>query len=145
MAARVTSDEVRTLVYEMDDDVDLTLFISVATNLVDEELATLDPALGDLRLHDIELFLAAHFATVSYSRIAQEGVSSASERVQFAVGLNFNVTVFGQQALVLDTSGTLAKLQKKAKSGGYSGTGVIGWLGVTEEEHDEIFGTEEEE
>ena len=40
---------------------------------------------------------------------------SQSFRVQ--LGLNFNVTHFGQQALLLDTTGTLAALQKQATDG----------------------------
>lgn len=144
MSARVTSEEVRQLFPELDEDASLTLFISVATNLVDDVLADVTPELGVNRLHDIELFLAAHYAAISYLRVSQEGVSTATESVQYALGLNFNVTMFGQQALVLDTSGELAKLQKRTKNKGYSGPGTINWLGMTLAEHDSVFGEESE-
>jgi len=83
--------------------------------IVDEELS--DSGHSEIRLEQIELYLSAHFAAITYTRAKMEKAGSVSETVMEKVDLNFNVTLYGQQAVILDTSGALANMQKTAEDG----------------------------
>lgn len=113
MAYLVTEAEVYGII-EVDSDVDLDPFIRVAHLIVDEQLS--GKGMSDDRLKEIERWLSAHFVAIRDMRIANEtaGVSNA---FQYNLGLNFQVTMYGQQAMMLDTSGTLAALNKAKGSG----------------------------
>lgn len=94
---------------------DLTPFMEAANEMVDELLAPLtNPDTGQsfhlpARLTRIETWLSAHFAAVEHRRRIQEGVGPIQATYEGKVDLNLSVTEYGQQAMVLDTSGTLAR------------------------------------
>lgn len=130
--SRVSEAEVFELLPDVDSSASMDPFIAVATLLVDDELDDTD--MSDDRLTQIELWLSAHFASVVYMKAAMEKAGPVTETVQYKVDLNFNVTVFGQQALLLDTSGKLALLQKKALGKVTITTPSLNWLGNPDED-----------
>lgn len=114
---RVTEDQVRE-VANQPATVDASFAIDIATLLVDEDLATLSPALSDERLRQIELYLAAHFLTLTVEEgpKAAEALGDATERYHNIYAAGLRSTRFGQQAILLDTSGTLAEQAAKAEN-----------------------------
>lgn len=108
MSARVTDSEVEEII-EVDSSIGLTPFIAIATLLVDEELA--DQGMSAARLKEIERWLSAHFYAVRDPRVTSEsaGVSASYEG---SAGQNLAFTRYGQQAMVLDTSGILAAMNE---------------------------------
>lgn len=96
---------------EIVPDTTLQIFLNLAKVILEEDFVGV--AISPARLEAIELNLAAHFAIVSqeYGGLTQQIVGQSEERY---VGLNnkntgLGLTRFGQQALALDTSGTLSK------------------------------------
>lgn len=114
---RVTEDQVREVANQL-ATVDASFAIDIATLLVDEDLATLSPALSDERLRQIELYLAAHFLTLTVEEgpKAAEALGDATERYHNIYAAGLRSTRFGQQAILLDTSGTLAEQAAKAEN-----------------------------
>lgn len=97
-------------------DSDLQPFLDTARLIVSEDLS--GTSLSAARLELIELNLAAHYAVVSleYGGLQEWQAGESKEQYKSidpkAVGLDS--TRFGQQALALDSSGTLrAKLSTK--------------------------------
>lgn len=111
MPVVVTEAEVKTLMAPYADSADVTLFLEQANVLVDEEMT--GKGLSDARLRIIKLNLAAHFATVAierggftYQRAGNSEEGYATDRRQ----VKFSSTRFGQQAVAMDSSGTLSRL-----------------------------------
>ena len=104
---------------DLDDgvtDVKIDACILGATKLVD--LVSSEGGITDSdHLKEIERWLAGHFVKVVDVRSSEEKEFDATQKFQYKVDLNFNQTQYGQQALVLDTSGYLASLQRAAESG----------------------------
>jgi hypothetical protein len=116
MAARVTDSEVRKVAGEPTTS-DPTLAIRTANNLVEVHFASVS-TLSDDTLRDIELYLAAHFLSLS-SRggpLAAHTLGDATERYHNIYAAGLKSTVFGQQAILLDTTGTLAKVADQAEN-----------------------------
>jgi len=134
MAYRTTEEAVAKIV-EVDSTIDVEPFIEVANELVTEVCA--DSSYTAARLELIERWLAAHFYSVRDMKIATEAAGSVSQTHQYAVGLNLNVTVYGQQVLILDTDGSFAALQAQAKSGTMRTVGIT-WLGKTTTDDEEL-------
>jgi len=95
-------------------------FISAAHLLVWERLS--GKGLSDNRLKLIELYLAAHFAAITYPVASFEAAGKVQESLQYKVDKGLEFTKYGQQAMMFDTSGTLRRT--KAMS--------IEWLGLRE-------------
>ena len=115
MVARVTTDEVRQVValtVGAVSDLDLTAHIGVADGLIDDLLAS--KSLSDSRLKDISRYLSAHFAALFDREVmsAEKRIGAASTEYYLtnAVGKYLDLTVWGQMARLLDTSGTLAAI-----------------------------------
>lgn len=123
--ARTTDEQVAGII-EWDSTIDLAPFIEIATDLVDEVCG--GSGYSDTRLELIERWLAAHFYAVRDNRIASEGAGTVQASYQQQVGLNLNVTIYGQQVLMIDTKGGFAALQRRASVGGRLRAGVS-WLG----------------
>lgn len=109
MAIRTTADAVSKII-EVDEDADLTPFIETASSLVDELLEPLG-TMTDAKLELIERWLSAHYYAIHTPRAASEYATGVGESIETRVDLGLNVTRYGQQALILDTSGKLAQLQ----------------------------------
>jgi hypothetical protein len=122
---RTTTDVVAQII-EVDSAIDVEPFIEIANELVTEACG--DAGYSDTRLELIERWLAAHFYAIRDNRVATEGAGTVNTTYQFRVGLNLNVTIYGQQALVLDTKGLLAALSKQAETGESKRPGLM-WLG----------------
>ena len=114
--ARTTLAAVRALIRPQGieiDDIDLGAIIATASTYIDTQLA--DVGHADVLLIEIEKYLAAHFAVL---RGIEAGVSSQREddaSVTYTVGQvqateALRATHFGQVALTLDTTGTLASV-----------------------------------
>lgn len=131
MANRVTSAEVKEILVTALTGTQLDPFITAANAIVTEKLG--DSGLGDTLLKEIERWLSAHFIYISnpsYSSTAKNARGSViSEKVGDAtieyadisrgkysnLGL-LSSTIYGQQAIVIDLTGTLANLGKKRAS-----------------------------
>jgi len=94
------------------DTTDVTVFIETANMLVNEELV--GKGLSDARLKQIELYLGAHFGCVAIEKggivRSKAGESEDQYRSERPPKYNLSSTRYGQQALVLDPTGSLSKL-----------------------------------
>lgn len=86
-------------------------FIDAANLLVEEELG--DSDLSASLLTEINKWLAAHLLSSRDQRVAKEAINDVSITYQGEYGLGLNSTSYGQQVLVLDSTGTLNNLGKK--------------------------------
>lgn len=107
--ARVTESEVAAI-YPGDCELtDFTTFIQTATLVVTEELGS--SGLSKDRLTQIELYLAAHLTVISLEKggLTRQKIGDSEDFYQLWTNLStgFNATRFGQQAVMLDTTGTL--------------------------------------
>jgi len=118
MANRVTVTEVRQL-YAFDTaivDADATIFINAAHILTDR-VNTVGGMTDAAQLKEIERWLSAHLIAIRDPQAASEKADVVSQNFQYRVDLNLNQTRYGQMAIILDTTGTLAKLNKMASTG----------------------------
>ena len=133
--ARTTRTYIATII-ELDativpDDVAMEPFILTANELV-TEVCTGDngpaTAYTDARLELIERWLAAHFYAIRDPRVTSEGAGGVNASYESRVDLGFNLTRYGQMAMMLDSNGGLAKLNEDVKKGGKPSIGVF-WPG----------------
>lgn len=105
----VTDADVKAII---DTSRDTSSFIDTAQLFVDEELAS--SGLSIDRQDQIVLYLAAHFVCITEEfgglRRSKLGDADESYRVPDAKEQGFSTTRYGQQAMILDTTGTLATL-----------------------------------
>lgn len=108
----VTDSEVKAVI---DTKRDTTPFIDTADLLITEDLA--GKGLSAARLKQIELYLAAHFVAVTEERgnMTRHRKGDSEEQYQMEIGSGLMLTRYGQQAINLDTSGTLRTLAKKGQ------------------------------
>lgn len=95
---------------------EVQIFIASANVAVDSLLGS--TTLSEPTLKLIETFLAAHFYTLANERgaLAAETVGDSTERYHNTYSKGFGSTRYGQQAMVLDTTGTLSSESAKADS-----------------------------
>lgn len=113
---RTTEAAVRKLI---ETDVDMSPFMEAASVIVDDIAAA--NTVSDSRLELIERWLSAHFIEIRDPRPSSESAGGVSQ--SFAMGsrgMYFELTFYGQQAMLLDSTGTLIGLQSDAKSGALS-------------------------
>ena len=128
--ARTTKAEIEKII-ELDATIkNLTPFITAANELVTEFCS--DSGYTDARLLMIETWLAAHFYAMRDPRTTSES-AGVSVSYQGSVGLNLQLTHYGQMAMVLDTAGGLAAHNKDTTNGRKKAIGVS-WLGAEEVE-----------
>jgi hypothetical protein len=103
----VSDDEVKALI---DTQRDTRPFIATAHIVVSEQL--IGKGLSDDRLKQIELYLAAHYTAVSeeHGALKSSKMGESTDVYDLNVGEGLKLTRFGQQALSLDTSGTLRSM-----------------------------------
>ncbi len=133
MPIRTTVQAVQAII-EHDDSIPLDPFIETASMLVDRVCATATDADGSeyynsVQLEVIERWLSAHFYAVRDPRTVFEGVGKVQASFESKVALNLNNTRHGQQAMLLDTAGGLAQLNKEMELGGRRRPSVH-WLGT---------------
>jgi len=110
--ARVTKDEVRAIIVTNSttiDDTALDSFINTANTFVTATLGS-STSLTSGQLKDIELYVAAHFVGIKDKRITSEKTGDASAKYEGKTEMGLKFTRYGQMAIMLDTSGTLAKV-----------------------------------
>ena len=114
--ALVTTTEVAAII-DVSGDYDLTPFILAADALM-TQLDLEGKGLSDALLKEIQRWLAAHFAAQLEKRYASEKTGDAATAYQYKIDLRLQDTMYGQQAIILDTSGTLRNLNDKGSAGG---------------------------
>jgi len=141
--ARVTIAEVEEIL-EVDPSITTAMknaFINVA-NLMVTKVVTASDMTADHK-KEIERWLAAHFIAI---RDVKSSSESAGVSVSYlaSVGMNLNQTTYGQQVLLLDTSGAFAQLQAQASGNGGAATVSLKAMGpVSNEEVTGGYGTPE--
>ncbi len=105
---QVTSDDVIGIL-KVYNGCSLTPFIKTALSIVNSLLVPCYPE-DDPHLDVIALWLSAHFYEVMHGRITEEHVEMSEQHYETKVGLNLNLTRYGQQALSLDYCGKLTDL-----------------------------------
>ena len=96
--ARVTAAQVQEIISTKISIETINAAINTAHHLVDAKLAS--SGLGTDLLTDIELWLSAHFVAIRDPRSKSESIGDYS-------------TTYGQQAIALDYTGTLASMGLK--------------------------------
>jgi len=133
MSTRASPSDV-TAIIDFDPSItNLQPFIDAANELV-TELCAMVSTYTDARLKMIETWLAAHFLAVRDPRYASESMGAASASYQASPGPNLSLTPYGQQAMLLDTNGSLAWIDKHISQGkrakvsiSYLGTDKKSW------------------
>ena len=120
MARVQTADVKKIIATEL---VDLSVFIQTATVQVDEiaALGTLSAAV----LKEIERWLAAHYAAMRVRQDVKVTMGDASHTYAGKTGMGLQSTRYGQQAVLLDTSGTLANAGRRQASMTYMGASAV--------------------
>lgn len=112
---------------------DATIFIEMATSLVDEKVvaADTDGTLSADRLKHIETWLAAHFITVFEPTTMQESAGPVSATYHGKSGYMLQSSIHGQTAILLDTTNALAQLQNDSTNENKTALKPsIGWAGT---------------
>lgn len=113
MANRVTGTEVKTIITTQKTADQVESFITPANLIVTGQLGSL--SLGDALMKEIEKWLSAHFVAIddSSARVEQKKVGDASTKYEGKTDMGLKFTRYGQQVMMLDTSGTLSNLGKR--------------------------------
>jgi len=113
--ARVTQENVRATT-GFPNTIDASAAIETANVLVDANL--LAKGLTEVVLRQIELLLASHFLvlTVEKGALAAETLGQGTDRLHNIYAAGLKATRFGQQAILLDTTGTLALITDRAEN-----------------------------
>lgn len=126
MAYRIKAQDI-TKILDFNTSInDLNPFIAAAEELVTELCVPAGYSAG--RLAIIETWLAAHFVAIRDPRYVSESLGGESFSVAIQTGLNLGLTPYGQQAMLLDTNGSLARIDKHVAQGKRA-TVQITWLG----------------
>ena len=132
--ARTTPDAVRGVLsgnYDCNENTNLAPFIDTASNLVDFVRTcaiSKGTSLTSTTLEIIERWLAGHFYAMSDPMYSQKSTGGASATFQGQTGMGLSSTLYGQQAMIVDTSGCLAKRNKETLDGSKSVVSMV-WLG----------------
>lgn len=108
---RVTAAQVMEIISTSQSTAVVNAFINSAHAVVEANLAS--ASLGETLLTQIELWMAAHFLAMKDQRKSAVKVGDLSVTYQGQTGMGLNATQYGQQALAMDTSGTLSALDSK--------------------------------
>jgi hypothetical protein len=107
---RTTEAEILRLMDSAMTEDQVTPFLRTANGLVTDLLASVE-ALTDARRAEIEAWLGAHFASIRDPAVKSDGIDTANFTYETAaVSEGLKATRYGQQAIMLDISGTLASL-----------------------------------
>lgn len=101
---------------------DLTPFIETASAIVDDHC--LNSGYDSTRLELIERWLAAHFYKIRDQATSLESARGVSVQYQHKVDLFLSNTMYGQQAMTLDSAGNLAAWQMSMQEGKRTTVGI---------------------
>ncbi len=111
---RIKVEDLRDIFETTLTDDQLNAFINMASRLVDANLV--GEGLSDEILFDIELLLSAHFSALRDPRMQSENIAGEwSFKVQGETKMQLDSTFYGQQAKLLDTTGTLDRIGANLK------------------------------
>jgi hypothetical protein len=115
MANRTNTTDVKQILDTNLDGSVIKAFIDTANTIVGDTLGS-DTTLSATQLKEIEKWLAAHLIAATRQRQGSaEKVGDASITYQGKTGMGLNSTMYGQQVLMLDSTGKMAqKLGKKS-------------------------------
>lgn len=129
--SRTTTDAVQRLLgNDYAPDADLTPSVESASAVVDRVVACATAkgkALTAAEAELVERWLSAHFYCQSDPQYQSKSTMGASGGFTGQTGMRLDNTRYGQQAQVIDYSGCLSAIGKRAVATG-------GWLGKTESE-----------
>jgi hypothetical protein len=109
MATRVTATEVKEIISTTLSDSIVNTFINAANYTVTELIGN-NSDLSDNQKKEIERWLAAHLIACAREPQPQsEGVGEARISYQGKTAMGLQATLYGQQAMLLDTTGTLSE------------------------------------
>ena len=135
MGLRTTDSAVRAII-DVDEDLALTPFIETANTLIDwldgEDSAGV---LTSDMLERIERWLSAHFVAHRDQLFADKKTGDASAKFQVKVDLGLASTQYGQTAMILDVTGTLAKLNDQGINGIKTATALWGGTAWDNQDH----------
>lgn len=123
-----TTSELISAIVAVQSGVNLNPFISAANKLIDQHC--LDSGYTADILLEIETWLAAHFYCLFDERVAGQSVKGVGENYQYRIDLGLNQTKYGQTAMLLDSDGNLARLNKNIVDGKGVQTVTLNWLGT---------------
>lgn len=135
---RTTRDLVGMLV-EIDEEFwpNLDPHILSANVIVTKKCVSDDDPLTEEHAELVERWLAAHFYAVSDPQSTYEQAGSVSIKFESKVDLGLNLTRFGQQAMVVDTTGGLAAWNAEIQNGrGGRLSARFQWLGTPKADED---------
>ena len=113
MANRTTIDAIEEIMNTASTASQRTAGLAAANALVDDVFS--GSGLSDSLLEQIELWLAAHFTAIMTRQKSAQSAGKASVTYQSKVDFKLKLTHYGQQALLLDTSGLLETLQSRRR------------------------------
>jgi len=108
---------------------DMGPFIETANMLITKVCTDYDETVDLIQLELIERWLSAHFYAIRDQRRDTEKAGPVSEKVQYKVDLHLDQTIYGQQAMLLDTSLALAALNNNMKNA-VAITPSMTWVGT---------------
>lgn len=128
MAFRISSVDLEKTV-EVDPDIDVTPFIRRA-NLLTNKVSSADSnsELTDADLKEIECCLAAHFYGRRDQFLTSKSHGGASGSFMGSADMFLSSSQYGQDAMTLDVTGYLSKLNQQLKSG-QKQKATVTWLG----------------
>lgn len=110
--ATVTVEELKKIIETDLPDADLQAYIDTASIFVNEVLGS--TSISELLKTQIAKWFAAHLlASTREQQLLEASAGSASAKFQAVVSDGIGSTMYGQQVLALDTTGTFAKLGKR--------------------------------
>lgn len=136
MASRTTVADVEALLEEYDDEIPLAQFLPVGNNIVTNNCIKEDSEYNSETLELIERYLDAHLYEITRSRAEFRAAGKVQEAMKVKLDLGFNLTRYGQTAMLLDYEGGLAALNARITDPGRASNvraGIV-WLGLEEEE-----------
>lgn len=112
--ARTTATEVKQILATDLDDTIVDAFIVGANALVTEVIGN-NTSLTDILKEEIERWLTAHLIASTRERQLKSGEASGAKAVyQGTTGKKLESTLYGQQVMLLDASGSFAALGGKS-------------------------------
>ena len=112
MANRVDAADVKAIIDTDLSDSDVGVFITTANNIVTARLS--EAGLSDETLVEIERWLSAHLVAIRSPLLKKQEIMDAVDEYQYGkLGMGLQFTAYGQQVLLLDTSGILSTMGGK--------------------------------
>jgi hypothetical protein len=122
MANRNDATDLAKIVY-IPEDIDPDFFLTSANVIVNDKLSggvSGKSPPSDPMLKQIELYLAAHLLTLTTEKgaLIREKMGQSEDEMADIYSAGLQSTRFGQMALMLDSSGTLAQMDISGSAGG---------------------------